>query len=548
MSKRIFLQLFLIVGISVTGFCQSNNFEISKNMEIYTSVYKTLFENYVDELNTGELMRTGIDAMLESLDPYTEYKSESEVEDFRFMTTGQYGGIGALILQHGEDVIISEPYQGTAADKAGLKAGDKIIAIDGKNVSDKSSSNVSELMKGEPGTELAITVERFGENKAITKKIIREKVSIPSVPYYELLDDSIAYINLSGFTFDASSDFLNAYNSMRKNGELSGLIIDLRSNGGGLLEQAVKIMNFFVPANELIVNTKGRIASKNSYHKTTVKPIDTLIPIVVLVNGASASASEILAGAMQDLDRGVIVGQRTFGKGLVQNILPIAYNSQMKVTVAKYYIPSGRCIQAIDYSHKDAYGNWNKVPDSLMTKFYTRNKRTVWDGAGIQPDIEVAPVEYGEVTANLIMRHYIFDFATQYYYNNIDKTVDAKTFVVDDTIWNDFVNYLEDKNFTYNSYIDDQLVALKKNVSENEHYSSVLDEIDKLELALKEVKSKDLITYKEAIIYFLGNEIVSRYCYNTGKLIYFLNNDKELEAAVQVINDKNKYNSILAGK
>ncbi|MDD4142161.1 MAG: S41 family peptidase [Bacteroidales bacterium] len=545
--KRI-LSICISALIGVACFAQSNNFEISKNMEIFSSVYKTLFENYVEDLNTGELMRTGIDAMLESLDPYTEYKSESETEDFRFMATGQYGGIGALIVQRDNCVAISQPYKGFPADKAGLKTADEIISIEGKDVTDLKSNEVSELMKGEPGTTLGITIRRYGNNNPLNFAITREKVSLPCISHYDIFNDSIGYIMLNSFTASASKDFLAAYNELSKKHKLGGLIIDLRSNGGGLLDEAVKIMNFFVPSGETIVSTRGRIASKNVTHKTRTSPIDTNIPIVVLINGASASASEILAGAMQDLDRGVIVGQRTFGKGLVQNIVPTAYNSQMKVTVAKYYIPSGRCIQAIDYSHKDASGNWEKVPDSLMTQYFTKKKRPVMDGAGIQPDIEVGIEDAGEVSANLYAKFLIFDFATRYYYENITDSakIDPSTFEITEETWNDFINYLHDRDFSYTTTAERQFEKLKTYLKENNYYESMTSEINDFAASLNAAKDNDLITYKEYIKIFLGAEIISRFCYEDGNIIYSLRHDNDLDKAMEILSKRSDYDKILS--
>ncbi|MGI6717975.1 MAG: S41 family peptidase [Bacteroidales bacterium] len=549
MNKR------LIIAIVLASFCnflfsqstvqQNDHFEISKNLEIFSSVYKTVYENYVDEPNTGELMRIGIDAMLKSLDPYTEYKSSSEIEDFRFMATGQYGGIGALIQQQGDFVVISEPYKGFPADKAGLKAGDKILKIEDKDVKGKTSSEVSELMKGEPNTKFKITVERYNNDKPLEFDLIREKVSIPSVTHYEVLEDNIGYIYLSGFTANASGEVLEAYNNMQKETKLEGLILDVRSNGGGLLQEAVNIINLFVPKDELIVSTKGRENRKNSIYKTTKNPVNTDIPLVVLINGASASASEILSGSIQDLDRGVIIGQRSFGKGLVQNILPTAYNSQVKVTISKYYIPSGRCIQAIDYSHKDKDGNWTKVPDSLMTSFSTRNGRTVYEGAGIDPDINIEIPDAGEISTNLFINHHFFNFATKFYYENIDLNPDPKTFEITDEIWNSFVDYLKDVDFEYTTSIEKQFERFQENLKKEKYYDSLEDAVKEFSKNLEKTKNLDLDTYRDRIEYLLGTEIITRYDYNYGRIIYALRHDEEVDTAIEVLKDKKRYNDIL---
>ncbi len=551
MNKKFIITIALVLS----GFCnflfsqnniQSNDhFEISKNLEIFSSVYKTVYENYVDEPNTGELMRIGIDAMLKSLDPYTEYKSSAEIEDFRFMATGQYGGIGALIQQQGDYVVISEPYKGFPADKAGLKAGDKILKIEDKDVKGKTSSEVSELMKGEPNTNFKITIERYNNDKPLEFNLVREKVSIPSVTHYEVLKDNIGYIYLSGFTANASGEVLEAYNNMQKETKLEGLILDVRSNGGGLLQEAVNIINLFVPKGELIVSTKSRENRKNSFYKTTKNPVNTEIPLVVLINGASASASEILSGSIQDLDRGVIIGQRSFGKGLVQNIIPTAYNSQVKVTISKYYIPSGRCIQAIDYSHKDKDGNWTKVPDSLMTSFTTKNGRIVYEGAGIDPDINVEIPDAGEISANLFVNHHFFNFATKFYYDNIDLNPDPKTFEITDDIWNSFVEYLKDEDFEYTTSIEKQFERFQKNLKEEKYYSSLEGAVNDFSKSLEKTKKLDLDTYRDRIEYLLGTEIITRYDYNVGRVVYALRHDEEIDTAIEVLKDKERYNKIL---
>ena len=384
-------------------------FEISKNLEIFSTVYKNLQLNYVDDIEPGKLMKTAIDAMLASLDPYTVYIPESEIEDVKMQLMGQYGGIGMLIHQRGDYVYASEPYEGMPADLAGLKAGDKILEIDGQSAEGKTTAEVSSALRGQAGTELKVKIERDG--KVLEKTLTRREIKLKPVPYYGLLDNDYGYIKLNEFTQNASKDVKDAFLTLKsKNSNLKGLILDLRGNGGGLLNEAVDLVNIFVNKHELVVQTKGKVASRNTKHHTRNAPVDKDIPIVVLIDGYSASASEIVAGSLQDLDRAVVIGSRSFGKGLVQNILPLTYNSQMKVTVSKYYIPSGRCIQALDYAHRDENGRATKVPDSLKTAFKTRNGRVVYDGFGIEPDVEIVDSSMmGNITVALVRNMLIFD-------------------------------------------------------------------------------------------------------------------------------------------
>ncbi len=462
---EIFFILVLLFGFQVEkGLAQSPNqkgFEIMKNLDIYSSLIKELNQDYVDEINPGDLTENAIEAMLESLDPYTNYIPESQVEDYKFITTGQYGGIGSLIHQQGEYVVISEPYEGSPAQKSGIKAGDRILEINGQKATGKSYDEVSTILKGQAGTKVTLLLARDGEEQPVQKTITREIIKIENIPYYGMIGNNIGYIKLSGFTQNAARELRSAFLKLKENNNLNGIIIDLRGNGGGLLNEAVDIANIFIDRGQEIVSTRGKKADKNRSHLTTNPPVDVNIPIVIMVDRQSASASEILAGSMQDLDRGIVLGQRTFGKGLVQNVVPLSYNSQLKITVAKYYIPSGRCIQAIDYSHKSKDGSFSKIPDSLIRAFKTRNGRTVYDGGGIYPDILSASPKYSNLALTLYGKYYLFDFATRYAREHA-SIAPAGAFTISDTIYDEFLTYLRGKEYSYSTRSEKALEALKK--------------------------------------------------------------------------------------
>jgi len=541
--KKISITLLLFL-FSEISFSQNNNFEISKNLDIFTTVIKNLDINYVDTIKPGELIDTAIESMLETLDPYTVYVPETKVEDFKFITTGEYGGIGALIHQKKDGVYISEPYKNFPADKAGLLAGDKIIKINNKSVKGKSSSDISKILKGQTGSSVDITIKRIGVKKPIKKEIIREKIKINNVPYFGMLNDNIGYIRLTGFTQNAGKEVKDKFLKLKKDHKLKGIIIDIRGNGGGLLNEAVKITNIFVKKGETVVSTKGKLREKNRTYKTRNQAIDTKIPLVILVDNRSASASEILSGAIQDLDRGVIIGQRTFGKGLVQNIIPLTYNTEMKITVAKYYIPSGRCIQAIDYSHKDEDGYFQKIPDSLISTFKTKNNRTVYDGGGIEPDIKLKPQKYSNITYSLYSKYLIFDYACKFHREN--KTIpEPKKFIITDSIYNDFINFIKDKDYTYTSKTEKLLKSLKKTAKKENYFKDIKDEYSALSKKISLNKKDDIIRYKDEIKKILKIEICTKYYYQEGKIEAGISDDMEIEKAIEILNSPSKYNSIL---
>ena len=544
-----FSRLLLIVFVFTFNFVfgqNSNNFEVGKNLDIFSTTYKELNINYVDEIQPGELMETAIDAMLKSLDPYTVYIPESEIEDVKFITTGQYGGIGALIQKQNEYVVISEPYEGKPAQKAGLKAGDILLEIDGESAKGKSTSDVSAVLKGQAGTSVDLKFERPGVEEPIEITLVRENVKIDNIPYYGMVSDNVGYIKLTGFTRDAGKEVKNAFVKLKMENELKGIILDLRGNGGGLLQEAVNITNIFVDKDQSVVSTKGKLATKNHSYKTTRTAVDNSIPLVVLVDGNSASASEIVAGAIQDLDRGVIIGERTFGKGLVQNVIPLTYNSQMKITVAKYYIPSGRCIQEIDYSHKDKSGKSEKVADSLITAFKTRNGRTVYDGGGIEPDIVSERDDMSSLSMSLFINYLFFDFATTFARENSEIS-SPKEFVITDEIYEDFIDYISDKDYEYTTQCEESLEELKEHAEEEGYFESISEEYERLFAKFEENKKGDIANNEDEIKKILRFEIISRYYYQRGKIISSLSDDKRILKAVEIINANDNYLAILQG-
>ena len=542
------LILTLLLSVGVVAQEKQNNFEIAKSLDIYNSLMRELNLNYVDEINPGELNETAIKAMLDGLDPYTVFIPESDIENAKFMTTGEYGGIGALIQFDGDFTRISEPYYGWPAQKSGLIAGDVILEVNGVDCRKKNTQQVSELLKGQPGTEVTLKIKRYGQEKPLEKTLKREKVKIDNIPYYKVFDNGVAYLSLSGFTRDAAKEVKEKLLEMRKDHELKGFILDLRGNGGGLMNEAVDIVNLFIPKGKPVVSMKGKSASSNSLHATNSAPVDLEIPLAVLVDGSSASASEIVAGALQDYDRAVIIGQRTFGKGLVQNILPLSYNTQLKVTVAHYYIPSGRCIQEIDYSHKKDTTQVRN--DSLGKPFKTMAGRTVYEGHGITPDVKVNRDPYATATAYLYGKNYIFDYANKYYseHRSIDS---ADRFKIDEATYQDFVKFVKDKGFTYTTESEKAVEKLKKMAKEEGYLEQIKPQIEKLEKDLAADKANDLQKNRKDIEELLVSEIVGRYYYQKGRIVAALRNDPDLERAFEILlntNGKDEYHTILRGK
>ena len=546
--NRLRFLFFVLLFCPIVSFSQEkqNNFEISKSIDIYNNVLRNLNMNYVDEINPAELNETAINAMLRDLDPYTVFIPESEIEDVRILTMGEYGGIGAIIQYYDDNVHISEPYENFPAHKAGLLPGDAILEINGVNTEKKSVSEVSELLKGQPGSKLTLKIRRDGEKDIITKTLTREKIKIDNIPYYTVLEGGVAYIILNQFTKDAAKELKEAFLEMKSQNELKGVIIDLRGNGGGLLNEAVDIVNIFVPKNKLVVYTKGKTPEQNKNYYTKHEADDIEIPLAILVNESSASASEIVSGSIQDFDRGVIVGQRTFGKGLVQNILPMSYNTQMKVTIAKYYIPSKRCIQEIDYSKKTKNDTLAKN-DTLGPEFRTANGRIVYEGHGIQPDVKVEPEMLTTITAHLYAQNMIFKYANKFYREH--KTI-AKPdeFEITDDIYDDFIKYVESQDFKYISESEKDFEELVKTAKLEGYYDNIKNQLDVLESELKTHKDNDLISNRKEISEILKMEIVGRYYFQKGKIISTLKDDVELKRAVEILlnsNGKNEYETLL---
>ena len=551
MIMKIFIKKSLVPLLFIvllTGLFAYNNpserfFEIAKNLDIFATLFKEVNAYYVDEINPNTLIRTGIDAMLKSLDPYTNYIPEDDIEDYRTMTTNQYGGIGASIGKNNDKNIILMPYPGYPAYKSGLKIGDEILRVDDVDVSDKTTEEISKLLKGQANTNVKVTVRRYQEDKSLDFDLKREKITIDNVPYFGMIQNDIGYIKLSDFTTSAGKEVDQALTKLKQKGA-SKVILDLRGNPGGLLSEAVNVTNVFIAKGQEVVSTKGKVTEWNKTYRTLNNPNDMGIQIAILINNRSASAAEIVAGTIQDYDRGVLIGKKTYGKGLVQATRPLTYNSQLKVTTAKYYIPSGRCIQSINYSERNEDGSVKKIPDSLKVEFETQNGRKVYDGGGIDPDIDIANRNLAPITISLISKGLIFDYATEYFYKH-ESITGPREFYITETIFSDFINWLQDKDYDYESKVEKTLDDLIE-ISKEEKFNGMIEaQILDLKSKIEHNKEKDLQKFKEEIKIFLKEEIVTRYYLTDGSVESSFENDLQLQAAIKVLDEPDEYNALL---
>ena len=543
-KKLVIILSITIVGVVGYNFTE-DYFEVSKNLDVFATLFRELNIYYVDDTKPGQLMKTGIDAMLSSLDPYTVYYPESDIEEYKFMTTGQYGGIGASVREIDDKVVITEVYEGAPAQKSGVEVGDVIVAVNGIIIDKKNSEDISKFLKGQPGSMVKLSLKHYGNSTPTDFTIKREEIKLKDVPYSGMLNDQVGYIKLTGFTQDAAKEVKEAYTKLKTENKCSSLVLDLRGNPGGLLQQAVDIVNLFIDKGQIVATTKGKIKEWDNTLKAVNNPIDTQIPIVVIVDRNSASASEVVSGALQDLDRAVVIGERTYGKGLVQQTRNLVYNSALKVTVAKYYIPSGRCIQALDYSTKDLDGAVLKVPDSLVTAFKTKGGRIVYDGAGIMPDIKIAEETMSHLAFALISKNHIFDYANYYYSKNKNLKLNARTFSLSDSDYQEFISMVKKGDYKYETDSEKELERFKELAQDDKKFEDVEKEYTALLNRLKESKKDDFMKFKDEVKQLLEIEIVSRYNFESGKLEANIKYDKDILNALQLISNDAKIKSIL---
>ncbi|MDQ3393660.1 MAG: S41 family peptidase [Bacteroidota bacterium] len=544
--KKVFLGIFCISLLGLFSFSNPSErfFEIAKNLDIFATLFKEVNTYYVDDVNPNQLISTGIEAMLASLDPYTNYIPEDAIEDFRTMTTGQYGGIGALIGQRNGKNMVLMPYKGFPAQIGGLMIGDEILKIDGIDVKKKSTGDISKLLKGQANTDLNLTIKRYGQTDHFDLKLKREKITIQNIPFHGMVTNNVGYVKLSDFTAGASKEVKDALQDLKNKGAQK-IIFDLRDNPGGLLSEAVNISNLFINKGSEVVSTKGKMTDWNKSYKALNSPFDTDLPLVVLTSSRSASAAEIVAGVVQDYDRGVLVGQKSFGKGLVQATRPLTYNSQLKVTTAKYYTPSGRCIQAIDYSHRNEDGSVGKVPDSLKVAFKTKNGRIVYDGGGVDPDLAIEKKMFPPIAQSLGAKGLIFDYATEFRHKNT-QIASPKDFKITDEEYNHFVKWLSNKDYDYVTKVEKTIEDLIENAKDEQFFEDIDKHIQSLKARVQHNKEHDLQIFKDDIKLLLKEEIISRYYYQQGIIEASFSHDEDVREALNVLNDTKRYEQILS--
>lgn len=544
--RKLSVVIILLLAIPFVAFKYDDRyFEIAKNLDIFATMFKELNAYYVDEINPNKAMRLSIESMLKQLDPYTNFYPEDDIEDYMTMATGKYNGIGATVSHYNNKHLVVMIYEGSPADKAGLKIGDEILKIDGVDVVARKDVDMSRLMKGQTGTTVKIQIKRYGQNSPVDLTVGRDIVKTLNVPHSGMINNEVGYIQLTDFTATAAKEVKTAFTDLKAQG-MKKLIFDLRGNPGGLLNMSVEICNIFLPKDQLIVETRGKVAEWNKKFNSLENPMDTEMPIVVLINSSSASASEIVSGTLQDYDRAVILGQRSFGKGLVQTTRDLTYNTKMKITTAKYYIPSGRCIQALDYTHRNPDGSVGRVPDSLKTAFKTKNGRTVYDGGGVDPDIKTEVPQMASLTTNLLLKNVIFDYATKYYFEHVNDKPQEK-FSLKDSDYQDFTNWLKTRNFTYATSMEKSLDNLEASAKKENSLDAVQESLKSLRDKINQTKQQDLLKHKADIKEQLEAEILSRYYYQKAMKFASFDRDKEVQEAIILLKDMPKYQGILKG-
>ncbi len=538
-KNKLIIPIVALVLLITTSAYKNDFFEIAKQIEIFTTLYKEINMNYVDETSPSDLMNVAIKNMLSELDPYTVFFNEQDVEASRINSTGDYTGIGATIKTLKDRLIVIEPFKDYPADRAGLKAGDEILKVDNIVVAD-FQNDAGELLQGSAGSKVSVTYRRQGEIKSVP--ITRQEVAVKAVPLYKMVNKTIGYVALAKFTRTASQEVKNAVSYLKAEGA-EQLVFDLRGNPGGLLIEAINIVNLFVPKNEVIVTTKSKVDKYNKTYKTRNEPLDIQIPLVVLIDGGSASASEIVSGSLQDLDRAVIIGSRSFGKGLVQRPKPLSYGTQLKVTISRYFTPSGRCIQALDYKKRDENGQAIRVREENYNSFKTKNGRAVFDGGGVMPDIELTESEISEFTKDIIKQNFVFNYATNYYYEN--STIDLNTFKLNDADFSDFIDYLKQNNFEFKTKTETALNSVIKIAKEEGFDEDLSSSYTAMVKDINAIKDYEITNNKSQLLVLLENEIILRYFYREGLYKYYLSNNNEIQKATDILLDLDKYNSYL---